>query len=284
MRNKNIVAALLTIIFSFTLHAQVVVNPVGIFFDPLTRTAEAEIKNVSTKPIQVELSFEYMYENWSDSLGKVLIIKNDTLGKEKYSLDKYIKVFPKKLIIPPGKEQTVRMLLMNVGNLEDGTYWTRLKTRAVEMDKQFDTTGKNATIGSKFKIFTDVTQPVVYQKGKVFTGVDIKKFERVADIKEGIVIELEMERAGNSPFWGSIMLFVKDNSTDKIVAMNRDVCPIFFSQKRRLAFPKKLFKKFTFPGTYTVQIVLNNENMTTIPEDRRYNKLNIEKEIEIRIE
>lgn len=284
MRNKLIVAALMTILFSFTLYSQIVVNPVAIFFDPVTKTAEAEVKNISTKPIQVELTFEYMYENWVDSLGKVAVIKNDSTGYDKYALDKYIKVFPKKILIPPGKSQTVRLLLMNVGNFEDGTYWTRLVTKSEEQDKVFDTTGKSANIGSKFKIHTGVSQPVIYQKGKVFTGLDVIKFERGPDIGDILTFELELERTGNSPFWGSIGLRVYDEQTGKVVAANIDACPVFFNQKRKIGLSRKMFRNPNKPADYELKIQIANDNMKMIPEDKRYNKLNIEKILKIRID
>lgn len=278
--------ALALFIFLFTgiINAQVVVNPVAIFFDPMTKTAEAEIKNISTKPLQVELGFEYMYENWIDSMGKVTVIKRDSIGYDKHALDKYIKVFPRKILIPPGKSQTVRLLLMNVGNLEDGTYWTRLVTKSEEQDKLFDTTGKNADIGSKFKIHTGVSQPVIYQKGKVFTGVEITKFERAPDVGDMIVFNLELERTGNSPFWGSIGIRVVDESNDKIVGLNVDACPVFFSQKRTLGLEKKMFNNPDKNTEYTLYVDLSNENMKMIPEDRRYNKIKIGKSITFKVE
>ncbi len=284
MKKWSLVPALIIFIFTGILNAQVVVNPVAIFFDPLTKTAEAEIKNISTKPLQVELGFEYMYENWIDSLGKVTVIKKDSIGYEKYALDKYIKVFPRKMLIPPGKSQTVRLLLMNVGNLEDGTYWTRLVTKTEEQDKLFDTTGKNADIGSKFKIHTGVSQPVIYQKGKVFTGVDITRFERVADIGNMVVFKIELERTGNSPFWGSIGIRVVDESNDKIVGLNVDACPVFFKQDRTIGLEKKIFSNPDKNTEYTLYIDLSNENMKMIPEDRRYNKINIGKSFTFKVE
>ncbi len=284
MKKWSLVPALIIFIFTGILNAQVVVNPVAIFFDPLTKTAEAEIKNISTKPLQVELGFEYMYENWIDSLGKVTVIKKDSIGYEKYALDKYIKVFPRKMLIPPGKSQTVRLLLMNVGNLEDGTYWTRLVTKTEEQDKLFDTTGKNDDIGSKFKIHTGVSQPVIYQKGKVFTGVDITRFERVADIGNMVVFKIELERTGNSPFWGSIGIRVVDESNDKIVGLNVDACPVFFKQDRTIGLEKKIFSNPDKNTEYTLYIDLSNENMKMIPEDRRYNKINIGKSFTFKVE
>lgn len=284
IKNWCIVLALLTFLFSGTLKSQVVVNPVAIFFDPLTKTAEAEIKNISTKPLQVELVFEYMYENWIDSLGKVTVVKKDSIGFDKYALDKYIKVFPRKILIPPGKSQTVRLLLMNVGNLEDGTYWTRLVTKTEEQDKLFDTTGKNADIGSKFKIHTGVSQPVIYQKGKVFTGVEVLKFQRGPDKGPFLTFDLELERTGNSPFWGSIGIRVVDETTDKIIGLNVDACPVFFNQKRTIGLEKKMFNNPDKNTEYTVYIDISNENMKMIPEDRRYNKIKLEKSLTFKVD
>ncbi len=283
-RIKITVILVLFILVCAKTNAQIVVNPLGVFFDPVSKTAEAQLKNTSSKPLEVKISFEFIYENWLDSTGKVTLIRNDSVKAAQYSLNNYIKVFPKKIIIPPGKEQTIRFLLTNVSGLEDGTYWTRIKFTSVEVEKQFDTTGKSANIGSKFKLINEITIPIVFQKGKVFAGVDVKKYDIIRNDDDSVVIAIELERTGNSPFWGNITFELHDMTIDKIINVFEDACPLYFETRRTLAIPKSYLKSFSFPGDFKLVMMIHNENMKDIPEDRRYNVIDLNKDLEFRIE
>ncbi len=256
-----------------SLYSGVTLKPRAVFIDPRTKSGVAELTNSTSKPVEVFLDFEFIYENYIDSLGKVTLIKDDSVAAKKYSLSPYLRVFPRKIIIPPKSEQLIRFIVLNDSKLEPGTYWTRLKITSKGKEKEIDTTEKAGSLNSKFNLYTSLTFPVIYQKGEVNTGIKFGEFkEYETDSSYNIVIHLE--RTGNSPFWGSITarMFALGDDEKRVEIRDDVACPVYFSQTRTLKLQKDWYKKFA--KKYRIEVTVSNSDMIDIPEDRQYNKVN----------
>jgi hypothetical protein len=246
---KKIILILLLI--SRNLFSQIGINPPVIFIDPETRSAQLTLTNTGLESKQIELFFKFGY-TISDTMGKPELKHGDSLPLNKNSLSPYIKVFPKKIILEPSKEQTVRFLLKNAASIPDGTYWTRVVIKSMPVLKQQDTTSRKST--GQMVLVTESNTIVVYEKGKVNTELSLKSIKSVID-SQNVHFLMDFERGGNSPFWGTVNINLYDKNED-IVDMKSEITPIYSNGIRRFSIDRKKLEA----GEYNAEIIINSEH------------------------
>ncbi len=241
-------------------NAQVSVVPPAIFVDPYTRSAEMYVLNAAnkTQEISIELIFGYPA---LDSLGNPYMEYKDSAAVKEHSLANNLAIFPKKLELAPGKRQTVRFLLRNSGSLDEGVYWTRIKTTSQNIEKQIDSSDlQKVNVGVKLA-FAMVTV-IMYHKGKQDTKLSITSFDMQQDSSTFNMI-LDLERTGTAPFLGKTEIQVTNENGDE---MDNTwlITPVYFSGKRRFPFNKQKYP----PGKYIANFKFTNE-IDEVPEELR---------------
>ena len=259
MQKRIFIITIIAIFFLCNLsksNAQVTINPMFILIDKNTKNAVLEVKNPSNEVIEVKLEFKFSYPKY-DSTGHWKLF-DDTVMAKKYSLDPYIKIFPKKLIVPPNESQTVRVMLKNLPDTGDLSYWTRIEATSDPIIKQIDSTSKSIKIDSgkvraSIILKSKLIGLVMYHQGNVTSSIDFNIFRYYADSSKFHLI-CKVEKSGTSPFLGSYILKAYDINDNLIIEKNDKVAYYESSDVEFLLSTTELIR-----GKIKIELTINNE-------------------------
>jgi hypothetical protein len=260
MKRKLLILSALLFAYA-NLFPQVAIYPPAVFIDAQSRSGSMTVLNQGeeAKEIIVEPRFGFMDY---DSLGNVYTKYDDSVAAASHSVVPYLTIFPKKFTLQPKKDQVVKFLIKNTGNIPDGMYFTRLATTSKDVQKQIDTTGlgDKVKIGLSFKfIFMTV---LFFEKGTLNTKVDIKSLTTSTD-SANVRLNFSFTRDGNSPFLGTAKLKITDIKGDEIEYKEEKV-PLYFSGTRAFPIPKEKLK----PGIYRAELTLTGDQ-PDIPDEMK---------------
>lgn len=188
--------------------------------------------NSSDQAQEVSLEFLFGYPA-SDESGNTVMRYGDDAAAELYSISDWIRGFPRNFTLDPGQRQTVRLTVRPPSDIPDGMYWTRIKTTSNPLSPDV---GQQAVEGVSAQItfnFEQVTSGF-YKNGNVNTGV---LFEDITVVQNGdrASVMASMERTGNAPFLGSMLLTVQDTDGNTL-AEHRSSTTLYFDGVKRMDF------------------------------------------------
>lgn len=269
---KILVIIITIFVYTITAYSQVVVIPNIIFIDPLNKTGSVTLRNNSTEEREVDISFKYGYMG-IDTTGNQLMIYDTTNPIN--SLSASIVSFPKRLLLAPNGEQTVRLLVRGMTDVPDGAYWTRLSVKTQTVAKQIDSTSKEK-ISADFIFVMETMNPVLYYKGKVESGIDITEVKSIEE-EEKRKLQVGVRRKGNAPFFGMAEITIYDIN-GKQVESQIVRATAYFDNYVSFYFEKDVLKA----GKYKADIKFNNIR-DDIPDDKRIEFKDEVKKIEFEI-
>lgn len=227
-----------------TTNAQVSISPIAVFMDDSSNFGSFTVLNNSDTEQEIAISFVFGYPD-SDENGQSFINYEDSEAEEQYSINEWIRAFPRSFTLQPGSRQSVRATVRPPADLPDGTYWTRLKTTSNPLTPDIDESvedGVQAQITFRFEQIT----PIFYKHGQVETGVTINDMR--VNSNEGYVL-LHAERSGNSPFLGSVRLSIYDDAGE-LVTQNTISTTVYLDANRRVPFDVSELAS----GNYTAEV------------------------------
>jgi hypothetical protein len=140
------------------------VNPVRVVFEGSKQNEDLNLTNIGRDTAVYVISFVHYRMNEDGSF--VQLEKPDTT----YSADKYLRLFPRKVILPPLESQTIRLQLRKPATLKVGEYRTHIYFRAEKQnaplglkDPKADSTKMAVRITPVFGI----SIPVIVRNGTV---------------------------------------------------------------------------------------------------------------------
>jgi len=213
-------------------NAQVAIAPTSLYIDDNNRFATMVVLNGSDQEQEISIDFEFGYLG-ADSLGNPRMIYDDETARQKYSIADKIRGFPQNFTIQPNERQTVRLTVRNMSDIDNGTYWTRVKTISnpltPSVEQQADS-GITARINFRF----EQVMAAFYKKGDVTTGLNIKNITAHTNQDKSYLL-CEMSQAGNSPFIGMATLRIKDKNGNTVFE-NRTSAAIYLDTMRKYKF------------------------------------------------
>ncbi len=261
--NINIlIIAGLMFIFNFELPAQIALLPPVVYIDPASNSGSTVLQNQTNTAKEVFVDFQYGFISY-DKKGETYLDTADMRFKE-YNLQPYIKVFPKRVLIPAYGQQTVRFFVNTGGKqLKDGTYWVRINVQSRDTKKQIDSLqGKTGAVQVDFRLNVRTNSIVVYPKGNITTSLKVLNHNfQMSD--ETLDLWVDYEKTGNSPFWGIVDIEVKDASGN-LISNEKIPTQIYHSGKVKYTFYKNYFRK----GNYTFNLKVTG-GRDEIPENFR---------------
>ncbi len=136
--------------FAQSAAAQVMIAPTMIYMDVREPFETFTVINQSDAPQEVSLEFEFGYPT-SDEAGNRVFEFGDSIAAESYSLNEWIRAFPRQFILEPGNRQVVRLMVRAPSTLPEAVYWTRLATRSMDhttVDKSGSGLGESKSCAS----------------------------------------------------------------------------------------------------------------------------------------
>jgi hypothetical protein len=223
------------------------VLPHAVFLDGRARTAQVQLANTGPTLEDVDIELKFGYPD-TDSLGNIFMHLWDAPAPEQPSAARWIRVFPRHVVLLPGRRQTVRLLAEPATDLGVGEYWARMLVTARGVPGGCDAPQVVTTIIS-----------VTYRNGAVRTGVALEQF-RAGVEGDSLVIRVALTREGNAAYLGTGSVQLVD-AADRIRGRWEAPMAVYYRLDRRMAFPLAPVP----PGPYTVRFALATDR-TDIPQ------------------
>lgn len=241
------------VVLAIEAYSQVSIAPSAVFMDPVSRSGMMFVSNPTDNDIEVEVLPIFGYSTF-DSLGKSYIEYNDKEMEQKGSLMPYISAFPKKFIMKPKSQQTVRFVLKNVNALPDGIYWARIKTESGKKQEQLDSQNVDGVMVLVNMRMAMVTA-VFYKKGEnLNTGISVGNFSQRDDSSK-VYLMYNLTREGEHPFYGKAK-FKITNASGKEVLDKEEEFSLYKTGMKAFDFDKAKLA----PGEYKVEMTILAEN------------------------
>ena len=258
------------LLFYFNLYSQILISPYIVYTDEKNKVNNFIVQNESNDNYEVSVSFTFGYPV-SDSSGQIVMKYFDNDSSQTYSINDYIRAFPKKFILPPKKRQVIRLTVKAPDTLSAGTYWTRIVTSAVPFTEQVDTTHSGITARIKF-VLNQVTT-CLYRVGDAESGVKILDYKLTPD-SNMTILTVNLERIGNSPFIGNFILKVQDEKGNVIKEL-KEYIPLYFNLMKKIQIDhidlekgKKYFLNITAVNTEKEDIPESNLKIIQVPNEK----------------
>ncbi|MEQ8525864.1 hypothetical protein [Gracilimonas sp.] len=241
----------LSIVISAELMAQITIAPTNLFIDSRNKFGSYLIINNSSEPYEISIDFLFGYSE-ADENGNRYLVYDDSVTAEKYSIVEWIRAFPQNLTLAPNQRQTVRLRINPPSDIENGTYWARIRTTATPRSTAIEdqsNQGISANIGLRIQQITGI----FYKNGTVSTDINIKDITTEQNNGQ-IDVFYGLERTGNSPFIGSIGVKMYD-SNNRVVRENINFTSIYFDLKLKDSFDISDLA----PGNYRIEVTVKSE-------------------------
>ena len=185
----------------------VLVSPLAIIMDGQTRTTEVTLANPSPTPEEVTIEVRYGFPT-TDALTESPVTPTfapESASATAPSAARFVRVFPRRVVLQPGQTQVVRIFASPSPTLADGEYWARFMATSKQLP---DTAKKDGeSVGITFAIVTSI--PVWYRKGAVKTtlAIDTLSAHATRDTLEARVV---LARGGNASWLGTATFTLSD--------------------------------------------------------------------------
>jgi hypothetical protein len=203
MKITRLFAVIAFVLLPLCLHAQVTIAPTNMYIDGNARFGTYMVINNSNDTQEISIDFLFAYSQ-TDEQGNRTVIQNDTVAAKRYSIAEYIRAFPRNFTLAPGQRQVVRLRLNPPSDLDDGTYWARIKTGSTPEAPPLELQASNA-VAARVGIRVEQVTGLFFKKGSTTTGIEVDEITTNYDQASGkLLVFTDLDRTGNSPFLGSI--------------------------------------------------------------------------------
>jgi len=235
--------------FALTLYSQVTVAPVSVHMSDANKNGYLLIRNNSMNSSwEVSIDMKFGYPR-SDSTGNINIFFPDTVTANDPSAVSWVNFFPRKFILKPQEEQTVRVVAKPPKDLKEGEYWGRPIISSQALNPE-DTT-ENTQIGVGLTVKFQTVIAFNYRKGKSSTSINMVSLDAVYD-NDKIVITSDLKREGNSAYIGNLFVKVYDSNKDLIKEVEQEFA-VYYTLLKKIAIDAPGLAK----GEYNIEIELN---------------------------
>jgi hypothetical protein len=244
----------LVILFLFLycsfLYPQVTVAPVTVHLSDANKNSYIVVRNNSTtSPWEVSIEMKFGYPV-SDSSGKTNIYFPEIINESDPSAVEWINFYPRKFILQPLEEQTVR-IAAKPKDLKEGEYWGRPIIISHALNN-FDTSqNQQISIGLGVEFRTVIA--LNYRKGKVSTGISLENITCTFDGNKFILFA-KLKREGNAAYIGNIASSIKNEKGSTIKEVNQEIS-VYYELNKRIEIETGKLPK----GTYTIDVQLNTD-------------------------
>lgn len=185
---------------------QLMISPSRVVFDGNMRSEQITLINSGSETGRYRISF--IRQEMTDN-GAIKTINDDRPGN--YS-DEMIRFSPRQVTLPPGKTQTIRLMLRKPANLEDGEYRSHMMFQSIPDPSTTDITTlttDNKDIKIQLIPIVGITIPVIVRSGELSATVTLSDFELHLsnEVKPQPQLTMNIHREGTSSVYGDIRVY-----------------------------------------------------------------------------
>jgi P pilus assembly chaperone PapD len=243
--------------------AGVLVAPTIVYLSDKNRTGRMIVRNPSNEPKEIEIRMGYGLPV-SDSLGNVRVDLIDSAVTDPRSAMEWVRPFPRKLVLPPGGNQTVRFVASPPRDLPDGEYWARIVVKSQESQVNVPPAEGEEGITTNLNMIMQTAISLKYRKGNLYSKLEMvdAKAEH-SDSKVNVLVDLI--NRGNVSYIGVLNCRLTDADNNELSSQRIDLA-VYYDLKRRVELPISGIRP---KPPYNVEIFITNEGRTDVePQDR----------------
>ena len=242
----------LLLLFQGVLFAQVTISPTNLFIDDNAQFGSYMVINGSNEAQEISIDFFFAYSQ-ADENGTRGIVQDDSLSEEQYSIADKVRAFPRNFTLAPGQRQTVRLRVSGTNDLQDGTYWSRIKTTSTPETPPLEIQNNDA-VTARVGIKVEQVTGLFFKKGTVTTGITINGIETSTENDgNSLNVLVDLLRTGNSPFLGTITTEILNAQGTRVLS-DFVSTSIYFDGK----FKQQLNIQDLQPGNYQVKVTFES--------------------------
>ena len=152
--------------------------------------------------------------------------------------DDMVRYSPRRVVLPPGASQQIRLMLRRPKDLAEGEYrshfWIQPEAEAVKFDpSQIKVNEKGPTV--QIKMLTGMTVPVFVRNGNLTAKVSFSDVSMTRDAK-GAKVKLTVNREGNRSVYGDMKLFCVGSGGEKLQRESNGLAIYTEISKRHMEF------------------------------------------------
>jgi hypothetical protein len=178
------------------------VSPTRVVFEGDKQKEDLNLTNIGQDTAVYLISFIH-YRMQAD--GSFLQLESDSV---KTRADKFLRVFPRKVVLPPGESQTIRMQYRKTQEVQDGMeYRSHLYFRA---EKEVSALGMSASNVDTTKMSVSITPvfgisiPVIVRNGTMDYSMSISDVSLTPVIDTVSTLTFKLHRLGNRSSYGNV--------------------------------------------------------------------------------
>ncbi len=238
----------------------ILVAPTAVYMSDREPGGAITLYNPTETPEEISMEVQFGYPA-TDEAGGVRMVM-DPEGADPRSAAGWIRVLPRRLVVPPGERRVVRLLAQPPADLPQGEYWSRviITSRGQQLPVEGVPDSSGVRVGLNMALQTVIA--ATFRKGEVTTGVEVREFE--PRIEGGmLVLHPEFVRQGDAAYIGLMDL--------SLVAEDGEVARTWSSQ---IAAYRDYRRRFEYDvsdlpsGEYELVFRLSTEREDIAPADR----------------
>ncbi|MBD3401762.1 hypothetical protein GF420_02615 [candidate division GN15 bacterium] len=240
----------------------VLVAPTVIFISDINRTGRLEVQNTANEPREVTVRLAYGLPQ-SDSLGNIYVnLKDSNITDPKAAVD-WIKAFPRKVIVPPGGTQVIRMVARPPKDLPDGEYWARVVVTSREGTTELPSPEGDQAIETRLNMVMQTALMLKYRNGECMTRLELTHRDAWLT-EEGMSVLLGMSNLGNASYMGILTCTVTDADNQQVLEKYLNIA-VYDHLRRRVDLE---FDRSEYRAPFKVAVSVSSEGRTDVaPED-----------------
>ena len=260
MKRVKLICLLSLLLGSHLAVAQVSLAPSAIFIDDQTNIGTLYVSNRSDDPQEISIDYVFGYPS-SDQQGNTVMNYEDSLAKEQYAMNDWVRAFPRSFVLGAREQQTVRFQVRPQPQAEDGVYWTRVRINANPQRPDIDLATEEEGVTTRITFAFEQIIAAFYKKGQVTTGLNVHNID-VRQEQNQLILLPQLERTGNAPFIGSIRANLYDMDGNLVKERQRTTTA-YFEVTRRI----ELDTADLPPGEYRAEITFETRRGDISPTD-----------------
>ncbi len=214
--------------------AGVLVAPTVIVLSEHNRTGRMLLRNPGPEAAEVSVRFSFGLTQ-SDSLGQVFVELQDSAVTDPRSAVDWLRAFPRKIVLPPGAEQTVRFVASPPADLPDGEYWARVVVRSEASNPPAPAAVPAGEISARINTVMQTAISLKYRTGDLSSQLELVSAEASGD--DALVqVMVEMANKGNVSYLGMLRCRLLDADGAEISAMQEHLA-VYYDLRRRIDLP-----------------------------------------------
>ena len=232
VRSAAFVAAASTLASALPASAQgdLLVAPTRVILDG-SRGTEVVLSNIGSEEATYRIGLELrrMAEN-----GRLVPVEKTEANDTEEAALGMIRYAPRRIVLPPGQPQSVRLAARPGAELPDGEYRVHMSFKAIPKPRQVtDTPQESENVSIQLIPIYGVTIPIIVRHGKLEAQVAINQ-PRVVESEEGAQLALTMSRAGDSSTYGELIVTKPGLEDPVVVSRGLAIYPELGSREVRI--------------------------------------------------